>query len=154
LMLDRSIAADSTFLPPIILRATYSLLNGDTLKSEQYLARARQLDPANVLVRALSKIFENFRILVHRHSLDVDRAVRFENVRQLDTMGLRENVIDGLLEIHAQYPDDTECLRMLVDLYNQKGRYAPALAYLKELSVLIPNDPDLQKELSQLENRW
>jgi tetratricopeptide (TPR) repeat protein len=154
LMLDRSIAADSTFFPPIILRATYSLLNGDTLKSEQYLARARQLDPANVLVRALSKIFENFRILVHRHSLDVDRAVRFENVRQLDTMGLRENVIDGLLEIHAQYPDDTECLRMLVDLYNQKGRYAPALAYLKELSVLIPNDPDLQKELSQLENRW
>jgi tetratricopeptide (TPR) repeat protein len=153
-MLDRSIAADSTFFPPLIFRAIYSLLNGDTLKSQQFLARARQLDPTNALVRALSKIFENSRILAHRHSQDVDHAIRFDDVRQLTAMGLRENVIDGLLEIHAQYPDDAQCLRMLVELYNQKGRYAPALAYLKELSALIPNDPELQKELRQLKSRW
>jgi len=154
LMLDRSIGADSTFFPPLILRATYSLLDGDTLKSRQFLAHARQLDPTNALVRALSKIFENLRILAHRHSLDRDRAIRFENVRQLATMGLRENVIDGLLEILAQYPDDAHSLRMLVDLYYQKGRYAPALVYLKKLSALNANDPDLQEELRQLESRW
>jgi tetratricopeptide (TPR) repeat protein len=153
-MLDRSIEADSTFFPSLVFRAIYSLLNGDTLQSRQFLRRARQIDATNVLVRALSRIHENFKRLERRENADSTFASQVDNIRQLMVMGLRENAIDGLLDLHSRYPENVQCLRMLVDLYEQKERYAPALKYLRQLSFLNPNDSALQKELEQLVNRW
>jgi tetratricopeptide (TPR) repeat protein len=154
LTLDRSIDADSTFFPSLVFRAIYSLLNGDTLNSQTFLQRAQAIDASNALVRALTRILENFKILAHHVNADSNLAIRFDNVRQLSAMGLRENAIDELLEIHSQYPENTLCLQMLVDLYEQKERYSPALKYLKQLSLLKPNDPGLQTEMRQLVSRW
>jgi tetratricopeptide (TPR) repeat protein len=154
LMLDRSIASDSTFFPSLIFRAIYSLLSGDTLKSEFYLERSRRVDPGNVLVGALTKLIDNSRILHRRHSQSTDLATRLDNVHQFRAMGLREDAIDGLLEIHSRYPDNAECLRELVDLYNEKGRYVPERVYLEKLLALSPGSRDLQNELRALESRW
>jgi tetratricopeptide (TPR) repeat protein len=154
MMMDRSIASDSTFFPSLIFRSIYSLIDGDTLKSGQYLERSKSIDPENILVRALSKIFEDSRTLAHRHSREDDLATRLDEIRQLRAMGLKENAIDGLLKIHTLYPDNVECLRALADLYDEKGRYAPEREYLKKLIALSPGDLSLQKNLHDLEGRW
>jgi len=154
MMMDSSIEADSTFFPSLIFRAIYSLLDGDTLKANRFLERSRKIDPTNTLVVALSKVFENLNTLRHSHDQTTDFALRFDNARQFSTMGLRENAIDGLLELHSRYPKNAECLQSIVKLYQQKERYAPALVYLKKLLALRPDDSELQIELQQLEQRW
>ena len=154
LTMDKSIAADSVFFPSVIFRAVYSLLDGDTLRSAQFLKLARHIDPENELVQNLSKLLGNLKVLATQRDPNVDLALRLENVRLLRTMGLRENAIGEALSILADYPRDSQCLRLLVDLYYQKGRYAPALVYLKRLQSLHPSDDALRQELRNLENRW
>lgn len=154
LMLDNSIHADSTFFPSLIFRGIYSLLNGDTLTSVQFLERAKNVEPSNSLVLGLRRIVENLKTLSRNRSRDVGIELRLDNARELKTMGLRENAIDELLRLTSAYPDNEQCLRLLVDLYYQKGRYAPALVYLKRLLRLHPEDVELQNEFRQLVSRW
>ncbi len=154
IMMDRSIAADSVFFPSLIFRAIYSLLNGDTLKSGQFLELSRRIDPENILVRALSKILEDSRVLAHPQNSGAELAARLDMIHQFRAMGLRENAIDGLLEIHSLYPNNVECLKALTDLYYEKGRYAPERLYIKKLLALNPGDRALQDELLDLESRW
>lgn len=154
LTFDKSIQADSAFFPPMIFRAIYSLLGGDTTKSKQCLELARHIDATNILVVDLTKVFDNLKILAHEHNRSVILTTRLDNIRLIREMGLRENAIEGLLHILAEYPDNEQALRALVDLYRQKGRYAPELEYLKRLVALRPADEELRKELNQLESRW
>jgi tetratricopeptide (TPR) repeat protein len=154
LTLDRSIQSDSAFFPSLIFRGIYSLLNGDTLRSARYLGRARLVDPVNPLVTGLSNILRDLQALRNVHGHESRIGLDLKIARQLRSLGLRENAIDELLQVDSLEPTNEECLRMLVDLYIQKARYAPALRYLRRLVALRPDKPALKEELIRLESRW
>ncbi len=152
--LDSSIVQDGTFFPALIFKAICAAQLGDTTTLRKALDKARAFDPMNVLVKGLESIKDERSQLARSNDPHEVIAVRIAMAGQLRAIGLREEAIDELLASLKRNPDNVQVLRMLVAIYEEKGRYAPAVFYLKRLVELHPEDVTLREEMTGLKSRW
>ena len=67
-------------------------------------------------------------------------------------MGKQEQAIETLQKVHEQQPSDADILYALVTFNRDAGKREAALAYARELQLLIPGNPEIKKLVQALES--
>ncbi|MBI3586188.1 MAG: glycosyltransferase family 39 protein [Ignavibacteriales bacterium] len=153
-ILERSLQADSSFYPALMFGAYYALQNRDTLKAKMYSARLNRIDASHDLARGLAKIFVYFDSLKSQPAPLRRAEYHVQIAKTYVAMGLREIAIDELLRLKEENLQNKDCLRLLAELYEGKGRYYPAVQALRQLVVYAPDDQEAKTKLLRLLERW
>jgi len=142
-MLRETLRLDPGSFAGAVFGAVFSLAGGDTAGAHRGVTLAAAARPSDPLTRALTAALACIDSLPRARQ---PGAVELEIGRQYVAMGLYEMGIDQTLKALA-CGEDPDALRMLADLYLKKERRAPALAALRRLALLRPDDQNLRQEI-------
>ncbi len=70
----------------------------------------------------------------------------------LSSTGKKKEALNVLRNANVQHPGDVDILNALISISRETGDRASELAYAKKLSALMPDNPDIQKLLSELQH--
>jgi 4-amino-4-deoxy-L-arabinose transferase-like glycosyltransferase/tetratricopeptide (TPR) repeat protein len=153
-LLDRAIQEDGSFFPALIFRAICSLQLNDTTSARIYLGKSQKVDPTNSLIHGVAEILDIKSRISRTHVAGETSSLRLDLAENLRAVGLREEALDELHLNVQTNSNDIRSLRMLVDIYLEKRRFASARTYLRNLVSRAPGDVALKEELENLQRRW
>jgi Tfp pilus assembly protein PilF len=153
---------DPGFVPAMVNLADLDRLRGVDQEGAELLKKAMTIEPDNADVRyalGLSLVRRHdyagaLDLLRRAHELVPDNA-RYAYVYAvaLNSTGAPGEAMTLLEEAHQRHPADRDTLMALVSIARDKGDFALALRYARELVTLDPGNAQLRALLSDLERR-
>jgi Flp pilus assembly protein TadD len=153
---------DPGFVPAMVNLADLDRLRGVDQEGAELLKKAMTIEPNNADVRyalGLSLVRRHdyagaLDLLRRAHELVPDNA-RYAYVYAvaLNSTGAPGEAMTLLEEAHQRHPADRDTLMALVSIARDKGDFALALRYARELVTLDPGNAQLRALLSDLERR-
>jgi Flp pilus assembly protein TadD len=150
------------FVPAMVNLADLERLRGVDQEGAELLKKAMTIEPDNADVRyalGLSLVRRHdyagaLDLLRRAHELVPDNA-RYAYVYAvaLNSTGAPGEAMTLLEEAHQRHPADRDTLMALVSIARDKGDFALALRYARELVTLDPGNAQLRALLSDLERR-
>jgi tetratricopeptide (TPR) repeat protein len=150
------------FVPAMVNLADLDRLRGVDQEGAELLKKAMTIEPDNADVRyalGLSLVRRHdyagaLDLLRRAHELVPDNA-RYAYVYAvaLNSTGAPGEAMTLLEEAHQRHPADRDTLMALVSIARDKGDFALALRYARELVTLDPGNAQLRALLSDLERR-
>jgi Flp pilus assembly protein TadD len=150
------------FVPAMVNLADLDRLRGVDQEGAELLKKAMTIEPNNADVRyalGLSLVRRHdyggaLDLLRRAHELVPDNA-RYAYVYAvaLNSTGAPGEAMTLLEEAHQRHPADRDTLMALVSIARDKGDFALALRYARELVTLDPGNAQLRALLSDLERR-
>ena len=146
-MLLQSLRADPHSFLGHTFEGLYALAEGDARRARSSLVAAIKERPGDSLAQSLGAIIT---------ALDsIDRSLqplkgKLALGKAEVAMRLYEMGIDQAQDVLADDPRNKEALQMLAELYERNGRNAPALAALRRLALIEPQDQGVQERIRLL----
>jgi Tfp pilus assembly protein PilF len=159
---NTALRLDPNFVPALANLADLDRMLGRDQQGEDLLRKALAIDPNSADVHHSLGL-----LLVRQHNyagaLDQLRQATElapDNARYayvyaiaLNSTGAAAQAFDLLERTHRRYPAEPDVLMALVSITRQRGDYAAALSYARELAKLRPTDMQLRAMIQDLENR-
>jgi predicted CXXCH cytochrome family protein len=157
-----SLHLDPAFIPAMVNLADLDRLRGMDQQGADLLRKAIAIEPTNADVLHSLGLF-----LVRQHdyagALDMLRRANElapDNARYayvyavaLNSTGAAADALALLERTHQQHPTDRDVLTALVSIGQDRGDFAKALRYARELVLLNPGDARLRSLVSDLEKK-
>ncbi len=149
-LMQKCIAADSTYFIGPVFAALYDLQNGDIRSAERFVDRARHIRPGDPLVASLHTIMTAASSLQHASDPRERASLLVVIGKEFMSLGLNDFAIEDLVQATELDPTNGNALRHLGDLYILKRRFAPAAATLSRLLDIEPADTDVRRKLETI----
>jgi len=153
-ILRKALESDAAFTPAMVFGVYFSLQKRDTARATRLLERLRFVDSFHKALRPFENLI-SYADSAQRTANKSLRSMYMEKVVQSYLqLGLLESAIDELILLLEHDPSNVGALRMLGEIYVDKGRYAPARGTLEQLLSKNPQDSAASALSSRLRDRW
>lgn len=144
-LLDSVINSDSLFSPAYVFKLHFALKQNNISDAKNALYKLTQLDSANNLLTTYNNLISRTDSILHFYTKNELGKAYLMNAKDYYALGVYEDAIDNLYLCLNIEPDNTEALKLLVDIYILKNRFAPAKKYLEKI-LSKKTDDSLAKE--------
>lgn len=149
-VMQKCIAADSTYFIGPVFAALYALQNGDIKSAEGFVEHARKIRPEEPLVASLQTIMTAASSLQRSSDPHEKASLLMAIGKEFMSLGLNDFAIEDLVQATELDPTNGDALRQLADLYIIKRRFAPAATTLSRLLDIEPANMDVRRKLETI----
>lgn len=150
-VLERCLAADSTFSPAMIFGLYYALEQGDLGRAKSYLALVEKISPPHPMLSPVKRILSLTDSAGIAQNPSDRTKYELELAKTYAVMGLNDLAIEYALRVVGEDDKNVRALEVLAQSYELKQRTWPARNVLRRILTLEPQNAIAREKLTALE---